>query len=103
LVGTQEAPSWQATHSPLRQTIPLPQDVPFGWSPAGVQTEVPVAQLVAPVWQGWPDSVQLVPAVQSAQAPLLQTLFVPHAVPLGWDCCVSLQVSTPSEQIVLPT
>jgi hypothetical protein len=30
LLGTQEAPSWQAMHWPDRQTIPLPQEVPFG-------------------------------------------------------------------------
>ena len=99
-MGTQEAPSWQVTHWPDRQTIPLPQDMPFGWSPAAVQTGEPVAQEIAPVRQGWPDSVQLLPVAQVAQAPPLQTLFVPHAVPLAAGCCVSLQVATPSEQVV---
>jgi hypothetical protein len=46
------------------------------------------------------ESAQVAPAVQLAQEPLLQTLFVPHAVPLLWGCCVSVQVSTPSEQVI---
>ena len=37
---------------PPRQTIPLPQDMPFGCSPAAVQTDVPVVQEVAPVRHG---------------------------------------------------
>lgn len=104
-MGTQEAPSWQATHCPPRQTTPLPQDVPFGWSPAAAQTGAPVVQAMAPVLQDWPEPVkaQLVPAAHVTQDPPLQTRSVPHAVPLAWACCVSLQVATPSEQIVLPT
>jgi hypothetical protein len=30
LVGTQEAPVWQVEQVPPRQTMPLPQEVPFG-------------------------------------------------------------------------
>lgn len=100
MLGTQEAPSWQATHWPPRQTIPLPQDVPFGWSPAAVQTGAPVAQEMAPVRQSCPDSEQLPPAAHATQAPPLQTMSVPHAVPFASGCCASAQVATPSEQIV---
>jgi hypothetical protein len=100
LLGTQLAPSWQATHWPDRQTIPLPQEVPFGWSSAAVQSGVPVAQLMAPSRQGWPESEQALPAAHERQAPALQTRFVPQAVPFAWSCCVSVQVATPSEQAV---
>jgi hypothetical protein len=68
-----------------------------------VQTGAPVAQEIAPVLQTWPDSEQLAPAVHEAQVPLLQTMLVPQAVPLAWDCWVSVQVDTPSEQVVWPT
>jgi hypothetical protein len=74
--------------------------MPFGWSAAGAQTGAPVVQVTAPVRQGWPDRVQLLPAVQATQAPPLQTMPVPQPVPLAWGCWVSVQVSTPSEQVV---
>ena len=45
-------------------------------------TDVPVAQLVAPVWQPFVGA-QATPAVQEAQTPALQTRFVPQAVPSG--------------------
>lgn len=100
--GTQLAPSEQAAHCPERQTIPEPQEVPFGWSPDSVQTEVPVAQESVPVRQTLPGE-QAPPAVQLVQAPLLQTLFSPQAVPFACGCCVSAQEATPSEQAVCPT
>lgn len=74
--------------------------MPFGWSPAAVQTDVPVVQEVAPVRHGWPDKEQLLPAVHETQVPAVQTLFVPHTVPSASGCPVSVQVSTPSEQVV---
>jgi hypothetical protein len=99
-VGTQAAPSWQATHWPARQTIPLPHEVPFGWSPAALQTGAPVVQAMAPLLQGWPEREQLLPAAHATQVPPLQTRSVPHAVPLAWGRCVSVQVATPAEQVI---
>jgi hypothetical protein len=81
----------------------VPQEVPFGWSPDSVQTGAPVAHEIAPVRQAFPVGEQTAPAVQLAQAPLLQTLFSPQTVPFAWGCCVSVQVATPSEQTVCPT
>ena len=77
--------------------------MPFGWSPAAVQTGAPVVQAIAPVRQSWPDREQLLPAAHATQAPPPQTMFAPQSVPLGWDCCVSVQVPTPPEQIFSPT
>ena len=51
----------------------------------------------------FPAGEQTAPAAQLAQAPLLQTLFSPQAVPFAWGCCVSVQDATPSEQVVCPT
>jgi hypothetical protein len=77
--------------------------VPFGWSPAAVQTGAPVVQATAPVRQGWPDREQLLPTAQATQAPPPQTMFAPQSAPLAWGCCVSVQVTTPSEQVFSPT
>jgi hypothetical protein len=101
--GTQLAPSAQVLHCPARHTIPAPQEVPFGWSPDSVQTGAPVAHDIVPVRQAFPAGEQTPPAVQLVQEPLLQTLFVPQAVPFAWACCVSAQDVTPSEQAVCPT
>jgi hypothetical protein len=102
-VGTQGAPSAQVPHCPARHTIPAPQEVPFGWSPDSAQTGAPVAHEIVPVRQGFPDGEQAPPAAQVVQTPLLQTLFSPQTVPFAWDCCVSVQDATPSEQAVCPT
>jgi hypothetical protein len=102
-VGTQLAPSAQATHCSARQTIPAPQEVPFGWSPDSVQTEAPVAHEIVPVRQGLPDGEQAPPAIQVTQAPELQTLPSPQTVPFACGCCVSVQDATPAEQAACPT
>ncbi len=68
-----------------------------------MQTGAPVAQEVIPVRQGFPATVQAVPAVHPTHAPLLQTMFVPQTVPFASACCVSVQVATPPEQAILPT
>ena len=49
LVGTQLTPSAHAPHCPARHTIPVPHEVPFGWSPDSVQTAAPVAHEIVPV------------------------------------------------------
>jgi hypothetical protein len=101
-VGTQLAPSEQVLHCPDRHTIPAPHEVPFGWSPESVQTEVPVAHESVPVRHTFPAGEQTPPAEQVAQLPPLQTLSAPHTVPFAWGCCVSVQDATPSEQAVCP-
>jgi hypothetical protein len=67
---------------PLPFVTGAPHDVPLVTLPLSVQTEVPVAQDVAAVWQGF-EEVQVVPAVQVVQEPLSQTAPVPQVVPLG--------------------
>jgi hypothetical protein len=89
-------------HCPARQTIPVPHDVPFGWSPDSTQREVPVAHESVPVRHTLAGE-QTPPALQVAQEPLRQTLSVPQTVPFAWGCCVSVQDATPSEQAVCPT
>jgi hypothetical protein len=101
-VGTHGAPSWQAPHCPDRQTIPAPHDVPFGWSPFSVHTGAPVVQATAPVLHGCPVKEHEPPAVHAMQAPPLQTMPCPQAVPFAWGCCVSVQAATPLEQVVCP-
>ena len=100
-MGTQLAPSAHTPHCPARHTIPAPHEVPFGWSPDSVQTEVPVAHDVAPVRHTFAGE-QAPPAAQAVQEPLLQTLSVPQTVPFTCSCCVSVQEATPSEQAVCP-
>ena len=89
-------------HWPLRQTIPLPHDVPFVLLPFSVQTGAPVVQTLAPVRHGL-VGVQVLPAVQEAHDPLLQTMFVPHDVPFAFALPVSMHDITPlAEQTVCP-
>jgi hypothetical protein len=66
--------SWvQEMHAPAKQTRSVPQVEPSARAkPVSSQTEVPVAQLESPWWQGF-AGVQATPAVQAAQAPALQT------------------------------
>ena len=100
VLGWQVVPAVQAPQVPLSHTLLVPHDVPFARFPVSVQTEVPVAQDVAPVLQallGW----QVVPAVQAPQVPALHTLLVPQVVPLARFCPVSEQVIA-GEQAVMP-
>src|SRR5262245_21966374 len=59
-----------------------PHCVPCPLLPLSMQTEAPVAHDVMPVlhgfvgWQAWP-------AVHDTHMPVLQTRFIPHAVPSG--------------------
>lgn len=56
--------------------------MPFGLFPDSVQTDAPVAQLVAPILHAL-VSVQAVPEVQLAHAPLVHTMFVPQRMPFA--------------------
>src|SRR5262249_48124661 len=64
-----------------------------GWFPVSAQTEAPVMQEVAPVRHGLFGGWQLVPEVQATHVPALQTMFVPHTVPLTSALPLSAQVT----------
>jgi hypothetical protein len=98
--GMQVAPAVQLPHAPPLQTLLLPHEVPFATLPVSAQTEAPVTHEIAPVRQAF-AGVQAVPAVQSPHAPLLQTMFVPHTVPLTRLFPVSEQEMV-GEQTVCP-
>jgi hypothetical protein len=63
--------------------------------------EVPLSQEVFPVLQGV-LGVQVFPAVQGTQFPLLQTWFVPHIDPFGMLEPLSLQTGLPLLQERVP-
>jgi hypothetical protein len=98
--GVQLTPAMQDPHAPLLQTLLVPHEVPFATFPVSPQTEVPVAQEIAPVRQAF-VGVQSAPAVQAVQAPLPQTMFVPQDVPLE-TLPDSVQTAAPVSQIVVP-
>jgi hypothetical protein len=99
----QAAPCWQVVHCPVKQTIPVPHEVPLALSPLSLQTAAPVVQTTAPVRHGLVGE-QALPAAQAAHAPLLQTMFVPQTVPLACAVWVSMQDATPlGEQTICPT
>jgi hypothetical protein len=79
----QVSPLGRPMQEPLLQILPVPQLVPFPTFPVAVQTEVPVAHEVAPVWQTFPPGVQGWFAVQLTHVPAEQTLFVPQLMPLA--------------------
>ena len=73
----------------------VPQAVPFALLPPSTQVIAPVAQDVVPFLQllvGF--VVHAVPAVHAPHVPLLQTRFVPHAVPFA--------LLPPSTQVIVP-
>ena len=80
--------------------MPLPHEVPFARLPFSVQTGTPVVQRFAPVRHGF-VGVQVLPAVQAAHAPLLQTMFAPHTAPLTRFLFVSAHVMA-GEQACVP-
>jgi hypothetical protein len=98
--GVQVTPAAQLPQVPPSQTLLFPHEVPSGTFPVSAQTEVPVAHDVAPVRHGL-AGVQLTPALQEAQAPPLQTLFVPQEVPFA-AFPVSAQTGAPVTQEVAP-
>ena len=81
----------------------VPHDVPLALFPVSVQTGAPVVQAMAPVRHGL-EGAHAVPAVHAAQAPLLQTMFVPQTVPFPCAFWVSMHDSVPlAVQAVCPT
>jgi hypothetical protein len=79
--GLQAAPVAHALQAPALQTMFGPQDVPFGTVPVEAQAWAPVAHDVVPVEQGLAVGVHESPELHATHAPLLQTMFCPHAVP----------------------
>jgi hypothetical protein len=83
LLGVHAAPCVHATHEPLAHTMLLPHEVPSVTCLAvSTQMDVPVEQLVVPWSQALPG-VHERPSVHEAHEPSLQTMLVPHEVPLG--------------------
>ena len=81
----------------------VPHDEPLATLPDSAQTGAPVLQVVVPVRQGLPVTVQFAPTVQSPQAPAaLQTLFVPQLVPAATSVPLSVQTGVPVEQASVP-
>jgi hypothetical protein len=78
----------------------VPHEVPFATFPVSAQTEVPVAHDVAPVRHAL-AGMQLTPAVQDPQVPLLQTLLVPQEVPFA-TVPVSAQTGVPVTHEIAP-
>jgi hypothetical protein len=104
LVGfvVHDMPAVHAPHVPLLQTRFVPQAVPFALLPPSTQVIVPVAQDVVPFLQllvGF--VVHDKPAVHAPHPPLLQTMFVPQALPLGL-LPASTQVMVPVRHDVAP-
>ena len=100
LLGVQAPPAVHDTQLPSLQTWLLPHIVPFATFPVSAQTGTPVTHEFAPVLQ-WFVGWQLAPAVHALQVPLLQTMFVPHDVPLARFRPVSEQVIA-GEQACVP-
>ncbi len=70
----QTRPAVQLTHAPALQTWFVPHVVPFAFGVPSTQTEVPVAQLVVPLWHSTSGFVEhATPAVQATHDPALQT------------------------------
>jgi hypothetical protein len=96
----QAEPALQALQLPAMQTRFVPQGVPFGTFALSAQTELPVAQDVAPSLQtfaGW----HAAPDTQALQVPALQTRSTPQLVPLGRALFVIMQLGV-GEQAVTP-
>jgi hypothetical protein len=69
-------------HRPPWQTIPVPQEVPFGRLPFSVQTGAPVVQTFEAVRHGL-VGVQALPATQARHEPAPHTMFRPQTVPFA--------------------
>jgi hypothetical protein len=80
----------QGPQVPLLQTMFVPHVVPLATFPVSAQTGTPVTHEFVPVLHGF-AGWQPAPAVQGPQVPLLQTMFVPHVVPLARFLFVSEQ------------
>jgi hypothetical protein len=105
--ASQVTPAVQATHTPPLQTSgtvgSTSQVVPFAIAVAvSIQTCWPVAQEFVPATQELGFVEQVPPAVQATHVELKQTWFNPQVVPFAIGVAVSMQVSCPVEQSVVP-
>jgi hypothetical protein len=100
LVGWQLAPDAHDTHAPALQTRSVPHCTPLvsDW-PVSLHAMLG-EQTVTPAWHGLAGT-QLVPAAQAAQLPPVQTMLVPHTVPLGASED-SMQTGAPVLQAMVP-
>jgi hypothetical protein len=101
--GLQGAPPVHATHWPEEQTRLVPQGVPStALVTVSTHVEWPVEQDVAPVWHRF-SGTQPRLDVQAMHAPALQTMLVPHVVPLPAGVFVSVHVATPpAHELTVP-
>ena len=76
--------------------------MPFGLSAVSVQTGAPVAHEIAPTLHAL-VAVQTPPATQAAHAPLLHTMFVPHAMPFACAFPVSMHSRPVVAHLFCPT
>jgi hypothetical protein len=103
LSGWQVVPAVQAPQVPLSHTLLVPQEVPFATFPDCMQTGAPLLQTVVPVRQGALEIVQLAPAWQLRQIPVVpQTMFIPQLVPAETSLPPSLQTGVPVPQASVP-
>jgi hypothetical protein len=99
-VGWQPTPPWQMPQVPLLQTMFVPHEVPLArFRPVSAQV-IDGEHVCVPAWQGF-AGVHASPAVQETQAPELQTMFVPHEVPLA-TFAASTQTGAPLLHAVVP-
>jgi hypothetical protein len=98
-----DTPAAQGVHTPLSQTSPVAQTVPFAFGEVGSSTQawVPVVQDVMPFRHGLGFVVQASPAVHVPHTPPLHTMFVPHEVPSCF-AVPSTQTEVPVEHEVMP-
>jgi hypothetical protein len=105
LAGVQVPPSVHVAQPPSWQTPPPPQEVPFGRvSCVAAQTEMPVEQLVAYVWQALEPAPPLheMPGTHETHVPELHTWKAPHTVPLGKSLLVSTHAGPSAVQAMVP-
>jgi hypothetical protein len=99
-VGWQAAPLVHTPQVPLLQTMFVPHDAPFArFRPVSAHVIVG-AQVCVPAWHRF-AGVQASPVVHDVHAPLLQTMFVPHDVPLA-TLPDSVQTGPPDVHTVAP-
>jgi hypothetical protein len=97
------APAVQATQAPALQTMFVPHAVPAGSVAVTMHTGMPVAQLTTPWVHDPPAGTHAKPATHATHTPRLQTMFVPHAVPLGTLLPLGVQVGVPVAQLMPPS
>jgi hypothetical protein len=100
LTGVHGAFAVHAPHVPSSQTMLAPHDVPFGPGRLlSVQMAIPVEHETVPVSQAL-VGLHVEPAAHAVHAPALQTMLVPHTVPL--TACAPVSAHAPVLHVRLP-